>query len=258
MILYKAIEKYGIDNFEYEILFSENTTDFNNIKRKLDNLEKQYIKEYNSFVPNGYNQTIGGDAGVLGFKMTDEQKEKISINSHIESLDGRYKIYCFDIIDKFYYTCVSLSCLSKILGIKLYTSQIRYNLVANRYILAKTNEELKNKIEKLKNELQYENHNHLKNNGMFKTKFCDEMKIDLINGMSEKEFCEKYNVCKTSYCNYKKKAINNYKRVYAPLVDKDKFIEYYYKCNKNAKLCSEYFNINIRRVYKYIQKYNLN
>ena len=201
MILYKAIEKYGIDNFEYEILFSEDTKDFNNIKRVLDNLEKQYISEYNSYIPNGYNQTIGGDAGVLGLKMNEQQKETISKISHEINSDGRNMIYCFDTDEKCYYTLVSLSSLSQILGIKLHTSQIRYNLILSRYILARTKDELEKKKAIV---LENNKFNH-KNSGWFMSKLNEDMIEDLKNNMKEKEFCSKYNVCKKTYYNYKKK-----------------------------------------------------
>lgn len=201
MILYKAIEKYGIDNFEYEILFSEDTKDFNNIKRVLDNLEKQYISEYNSYVPNGYNQTIGGDAGVLGLKMNEQQKETISKISHEINSDGRNMIYCFDTNERCYYTSVSLSSLSKILSIKLHTSQIRYNLILGRYVLARTKDELE---EKKAIVLENNKFNH-KNSGWFISKLNKDMIEDLKNNMKEKDFCNKYNVCKKTYYNYKKK-----------------------------------------------------
>ena len=47
--IYKAINKYGIDNFEYIIL--EQITDkieLQELKSKLDNLEKYYIEKYNA------------------------------------------------------------------------------------------------------------------------------------------------------------------------------------------------------------------
>ena len=47
---------------------------------ELNNLEKKYIIEYNTFKgnnPNGYNMTVGGD-GCKGYKFTEEQKENCS------------------------------------------------------------------------------------------------------------------------------------------------------------------------------------
>ncbi len=194
MILYKAIEKYGIDNFDYQILFSEQTNEFNSIKSKLDELEKKYIVEYNSYVPNGYNQTKGGDAGILGFKMTQDQKNLVSQQARLAGMDGRNMIYCYDIVDKYYYTSVSLPCLAKILNIKLDTSQIRYNLTNGRYVIARTKEVLQEKIEKVKKA---------------KTRYCKENVIlDLQNGIKALEFCRKYNVCRKTFYNYKRKFLN--------------------------------------------------
>lgn len=62
--LYKAIRKYGIENFSFDVieecLISE-----------LNDKERFYIQKYNSFF-NGYNLTLGGDASAIGIN-----KEKI-------------------------------------------------------------------------------------------------------------------------------------------------------------------------------------
>ena len=67
---HKAMHKYGVDNFKFEII------------EKIDNSllnerEKFWIKELNTFAPNGYNLTLGGDA-FDGFvrKQTEEEKKK--------------------------------------------------------------------------------------------------------------------------------------------------------------------------------------
>lgn len=64
--LYRAIEKYGIENFTFEVLeecFPE----------QLNEKEVQYIKEYNSF-GEGYNQTSGGDGTCNScVKLTENQ-----------------------------------------------------------------------------------------------------------------------------------------------------------------------------------------
>lgn len=55
-ILSKAIRKYGIENFDIAVL-CECSTD------ALDTLEKQYIAEYRSHLPQyGYNCTLGGES----------------------------------------------------------------------------------------------------------------------------------------------------------------------------------------------------
>ena len=62
--LYRAMRKYGIENFEFLIL--EETE-----KEKLNDLEKHYIKEYNSFY-NGYNMTEGGQNDSPNAKLSKE------------------------------------------------------------------------------------------------------------------------------------------------------------------------------------------
>ena len=77
LALYKAFDKYGVDKFTIEILETIDTEKCNNIKSELDKLEVFYIKKYNSYI-SGYNQTIGGDAGITGYKFTEEQRRKVS------------------------------------------------------------------------------------------------------------------------------------------------------------------------------------
>jgi group I intron endonuclease len=72
--LKSAIKKYGLDNFKFEVIiicFDEDRLIY----------EKEYIKKYNSMVPNGYNILAGGQEGVLGFKHSEETKKKISEKS---------------------------------------------------------------------------------------------------------------------------------------------------------------------------------
>lgn len=53
--LHRAIRKYGIENFEYEILVKD-INDFN----ILNSLEIYYIQKFNCQIPNGYNIEPGG------------------------------------------------------------------------------------------------------------------------------------------------------------------------------------------------------
>lgn len=76
LYLKRAFEKYGIDNFIFEMICCCHDTD-------LDKLEIQYMAEFNSIVPNGYNLREGGNSG----RHNEETKKKIS-----ETLKGRTDI----------------------------------------------------------------------------------------------------------------------------------------------------------------------
>jgi len=75
---YAAINKYGIDSFVWEIIFTTEN------HKELVEKEISLIKEYNTAIPNGYNVTAGGE-GTLGFKsrlgkqLTEDQKIKHKI-----------------------------------------------------------------------------------------------------------------------------------------------------------------------------------
>lgn len=77
-IIAKAIQKYGEENFIFEILYSGLSLE------EANNKEIELIKKYNSFVPNGYNISSGG--GVQkgsengNAKLTKEQAQYILDN----------------------------------------------------------------------------------------------------------------------------------------------------------------------------------
>lgn len=65
-ILYKAMCKYGIENFIIEeVEFIDDTIfdDFDTFLMYLNESEVQYIIEFDTLTPNGYNSTTGGDGG---------------------------------------------------------------------------------------------------------------------------------------------------------------------------------------------------
>jgi group I intron endonuclease len=63
--LYRAIRKYGLDNFLFEVL--EECS-----KDELCEKEKFYIAKYHAHGKCGYNQDDGGNGGSHNFKLTDE------------------------------------------------------------------------------------------------------------------------------------------------------------------------------------------
>lgn len=77
--LHKAMNKYGINSFTIEVIeeFSEDEKDW-------QELEKFYIQQYNSLVPNGYNILIGGDKPPVRYgdknnktKLSDEKLQEL-------------------------------------------------------------------------------------------------------------------------------------------------------------------------------------
>lgn len=69
---YHAIQKYGWDNIEHEILFDKLKED--DAKSK----EIELIEKYDSYNRNkGYNLTLGGE-GTTGHKWTEEERKEIS------------------------------------------------------------------------------------------------------------------------------------------------------------------------------------
>jgi len=78
ILILRAIEKFGIENFSKEILEECNS------KSELDESERRWIKYYNSQDKNiGYNIVPGGTGGPtrLGQKNSKEQNEKISASN---------------------------------------------------------------------------------------------------------------------------------------------------------------------------------
>jgi group I intron endonuclease len=65
--LYRAYQKYGVDKFKYKIIcicFNEDCNRY----------ETEYIKKYNTIIPNGYNMKAEGES----YKVSDETRAKIS------------------------------------------------------------------------------------------------------------------------------------------------------------------------------------
>jgi group I intron endonuclease len=101
--LQNAWNKYGYQNFVVETIIStENNFKPEQLKCFLDFLEESFIKSYDSF-HNGYNMSFGGE-GSVGFKHSEESKEKISKSKsgekhpfygkkrpeHSENMKGRF------------------------------------------------------------------------------------------------------------------------------------------------------------------------
>lgn len=91
--LYRAMRKYGIENFSIEIVCETDSYE------ELGKLERYYIKEYNSRVPNGYNISSGGEHNQLDANPRAKLKEndiydiREIYNSLTMSCSQCYQIY---------------------------------------------------------------------------------------------------------------------------------------------------------------------
>lgn len=74
-LLYSALKKYGIENFEISVI-DDTALDIDTLNK----LEEKYIEEYNSMAPNGYNLNSGG----YNKFMSEESKALVS-----KALKGR-------------------------------------------------------------------------------------------------------------------------------------------------------------------------
>ena len=70
--LYKAMRKYGIENFSFEVLEECDISD-------LDEKEIYYIAQYQTYGKNGYNQNHGGSQATHYNKLSDDLVSQIII-----------------------------------------------------------------------------------------------------------------------------------------------------------------------------------
>lgn len=83
--------KYGEDNFEFLIIEQfdiaiRNEYNYDELNRKICELEIYYIKKYNTY-KNGYNMTTGGE-GTCGIIITEKHKKAIAEKNRI-NMTGR-------------------------------------------------------------------------------------------------------------------------------------------------------------------------
>lgn len=73
--LYQAFRKYGLENFEYKILFSKECSE-----QEIRQIEHDFIVKYNTLSPKGYNQTLNTEHPIndkLSYqKMSNTKREQ--------------------------------------------------------------------------------------------------------------------------------------------------------------------------------------
>lgn len=98
---HRALDKYGVDNFKYEVIFKTSSNSIDNLNVILSTLEKHYIKKFKSNDKKfGYNLTEGGDgaSGIIRSAVTREKIRKARLGKphphlgHPNSLESREKM----------------------------------------------------------------------------------------------------------------------------------------------------------------------
>ena len=90
MAIHKAIQKYGINNFTFEILEECE-------EQQLDNREKYWINYFNSYLGEGYNAAPGGEGASHPVKISNYQLQMIindlkNSNLSIKELSQKYNV----------------------------------------------------------------------------------------------------------------------------------------------------------------------
>jgi len=79
--LYRAFDKYGIDNFEYEILEDDAPL------KDINEIEDYYIITMNTLIPNGYNMRLNESAYSQVPKLNSDKVSK-SKRRYVEETKG--------------------------------------------------------------------------------------------------------------------------------------------------------------------------
>lgn len=258
--LYRAFKKYGIESFELTILQLFHDSLGWRTKVQLDELEKKYIQEYDSF-NNGYNSTLGGDGGVLGYIHTEETKEHLRevrfLQGEEKSKDPSNWIKAKNVETNIIVVAHSKKELSDQIKVSEYSIRkclSKNQTLANKvWIFAKYDEEFPEIPE-------------------FGTWEFDELRNTQFKSLSNKEeileyikenpFCsygeisQNYQLCKKTFYNYKNELGIKPKQRVDTKVLKEEFLEY--AKNHSKEECMHKFNITERLYYKYKKKYKLN
>ena len=87
--LYKAMNKYGINNFSFEVLEEVDI-------EQLDEKERYYINLYNSYInfenSNGYNATLGGSDGNHYFNPCVDEIVKYAQHMTINQMANHFEV----------------------------------------------------------------------------------------------------------------------------------------------------------------------
>lgn len=152
--IYRAIKKHGFHNFTIDVIESFTRDPImpnDELIRILDQKEIYYIEKYKAYT-EGYNCTVGGDYGVLGLKMAEEQRKKVSQNTKELVAKGVFgkRVYMYNFIEKYYITAWTIKDAENITklsrgNISKLCNNCYIRPYCKNFIAAFSNEELENK-----------------------------------------------------------------------------------------------------------------
>lgn len=252
LYIYRAFKKYGIENFELIILDTFVCALNYDVKPKLDELEKKYIQEYDSY-NNGYNMTLGGDAGVLGYKHTDETKAKLSelstkqAEKRQQNPNNWIKIKILDTDEII--ICKSYKEAAEKFDLKL--SYVK-SAVNHKFLVAKR----KYQIRKYNDEFDEVEYGVCSNGRKFSCLTDKDQICEFIKNNPEAPYGEVhqyFELSRKTFYNYRNELGIHSNQRSDTKVKKEEFLEYWNTHNKAE--CIYHFGISEKRYSKYIQKY---
>lgn len=258
--LYRAFKKYGIENFEITILQSFHDSLGWRTKVQLDELEKKYIQEYDS-INNGYNSTLGGDGGVLGYTHTEETKEHLRevrlLQEEEKSKDSSNWVKAKNVETNLIVVAYSKKELAEQIKVPEYSIRkclSKNQTLANKvWIFAKYDEEFPEIPEF--GTWEFDEFR----NTQFKSLSNKEEILEYIKAnplCSYGEIAQNYQLCRKTFYNYKNElGIKPAQKIDTKVLKED-FLNYAKDHSKEE--CMHKFNITERLYYKYKKKYKLN
>lgn len=206
-IFYRAVAKYGWENIKHEILYSDVT------EKVAKEKEIELISIYNSTNPKyGYNVVEGGQ-GTTGYHHTDVTKEKMRNLKLGRTLPKEYALKISQTHrtkGKFNFSKLTIEQVLEIKNL-LVNTDISFKDISEKYNVNQSNIEKINKKElwqhiKIENDNQYIRYrakektvlNSKKGNSKLNEHIVKEIRIKFMNGVSNKEIMESYNLSKSA------------------------------------------------------------
>ena len=287
--IYRAIRKYGWENFEWKILEIFEDELYEDRKKKLDEAEERYIKEFNSYGATGYNQTRGGDGGIKGYKFTPEQiQHRREVAKNIQRTSDRNIIYFYNIETEEYGQWFSWADFRKQHNIK--TNHLGVLIHGGKFVVGRTKEQIEEKLKKLQDDIIVEEKEEIivdkiqdnivkekeetnpkdiekldtqqTNTKVKKKKIhrrahnsgvtieLSEDKIkDIKDGMKWEEYCQKYSVCRKTYFSHKNIVFPNKQREYNTKVNLAIYEKY--RKSHTREETAQHFNISEDLTFRY-------